>query len=339
MRLRSRLGLHDGAEVPSSTGNRRARLGRAQPPALARPPRQAFTDLTLSLVRCQATAFRTRSSTLYPVADKTLINRSVEIPCVFPFAMAVTRLRDVPALLAISACVREPLRMILISSQVSSERNSISPVSAGDKPRALPKSSAVLTRTGFSGFDCFIQHLLQSLPSEVNLANRRLLGLLLKGMEHDDRIRSAQAVENSDRQLFRSDPQLMDSLTNLSHRATKRHPQPHALLKIPQSLADPLSNRNRLCPDEIQCLWMEINRFHTIIMSRIGDMGKSIPREGFHLHSFSGSSAYVFSSPPQYRTSAAGRRQRIGISPRPSLAKTTFHWSISNSTLPPNRAP
>src|SRR5512136_1137155 len=45
----------------------------------------------------QAAALRTRSSALCPVAERTRINRSVEIPRVLAFAMAVTRVRDGPA--------------------------------------------------------------------------------------------------------------------------------------------------------------------------------------------------------------------------------------------------
>ena len=49
--------------------------------------------------------------------------------------------------------------MIYASAQTSSERNSISPVSPFDNPKALPKSSAVLARTVLSEFDCLIEHL------------------------------------------------------------------------------------------------------------------------------------------------------------------------------------
>jgi hypothetical protein len=80
---------------------------------------------------------RTRSSALWPVAESTRISRSVEIPFVLAFAMAVTRVRDVPARLAISACVSFPFWMIFASAQVSSDRNSISSVSANWRMRTV----------------------------------------------------------------------------------------------------------------------------------------------------------------------------------------------------------
>ncbi len=47
--------------------------------------------------RGYAAVFFTRTSARCPVAARTRMSTSVDTPCVFPFAMAVTRLRDVPA--------------------------------------------------------------------------------------------------------------------------------------------------------------------------------------------------------------------------------------------------
>ena len=77
------------------------------------------------------------------------MSTSVDTPWVLLFAMAVTRVRDVPARLAMSAWVSRPDWMILASETVRSERNSISAVSLADKPSTRPNSSAVRTLTNF----------------------------------------------------------------------------------------------------------------------------------------------------------------------------------------------
>ncbi len=81
------------------------------------------------------------------------MSTSVDTPCVLLLAMAVTRVLDVPARLAISAWVSWPARMILVSETVRSERNSISAVSLADKPSARPNSSAVRTVTNLRVLD------------------------------------------------------------------------------------------------------------------------------------------------------------------------------------------
>jgi hypothetical protein len=141
-----------------------------------------------------AAALRTRNSALCPVAERTRIRRSVEIPRVLQLAMAVTRVREVPALFAISSWVYFPFLMIFASAQTSSERNSISPVSPFDNPKALPKSSAVLARTVLSEFDCLIEHLLQSLARQVDLASWHFPRFLLKRMKDDYRIGFVRAI-------------------------------------------------------------------------------------------------------------------------------------------------
>jgi hypothetical protein len=70
--------------------------------------------------------------------------------------------------------------MIFAKAQVSSERNSISPASALDKPKARPRSSALVTRTGLLEFDFRIWDLPQSSPCQINLAHRRPLRFLLE---------------------------------------------------------------------------------------------------------------------------------------------------------------
>ena len=68
-----------------------------------------------------AAAFFTRTSARCPVAASTLMSTSVDTPRVLPFAIAVTRVLDVPALLAISAWVSRLACVILTSATVSSE--------------------------------------------------------------------------------------------------------------------------------------------------------------------------------------------------------------------------
>ena len=148
-------------------------------------------------INIYAAVLRTRNSALCPVAERTRISRSVEIPFVLPFAMEVTLVRDVPAFFAISVWVIFPLRMICASAHVRSERNSILPVSALDKPRAFPNSSAVSIRMDLSEFFFLIQHLLQSLTRQTDLTQWSFLRLLLESMKNDDRLRSADIVENA----------------------------------------------------------------------------------------------------------------------------------------------
>ena len=65
-------------------------------------------NLELNCAAVYAAVFLTRTSARWPVAASTLMSTSVETPCVLPLAMAVMRVRDVPARFAMSACVSRP---------------------------------------------------------------------------------------------------------------------------------------------------------------------------------------------------------------------------------------
>ena len=84
--------------------------------------------------------FFTRTSARCPVAARTRMSTSVDTPCVFPFAMAVTRLRDVPAQLDYTDATSRnnmiaPLRRAVRSYRASAVTKTASDsVSATDIP-------------------------------------------------------------------------------------------------------------------------------------------------------------------------------------------------------------
>ena len=105
------------------------------------------------------------------------MSTSVDTPWVLPLAMAVTRVLDVPARVAMSAGVSRPDWMIVVSETVGSEGNSSSAVSLADRPRAQPNSSGVRTLTTLRDVDVAMQHLVQSLSAKnrftEDVVNRR----------------------------------------------------------------------------------------------------------------------------------------------------------------------
>src|SRR4030066_95250 len=157
--------------------------------------------------------------------------------------MAVTRVRDVPARFAISAWVCLPDWMIFESATVNSERNSISAVSAMDKPRASPSSFAERTVTTLLALDFAIQNLPKPLATDFYFVPGCLLSRFPEPVKHNNRLFQLDEIEHTHGGCLVLHPELVRARSNVGHRPAQRQPQADAFLNVAKRLADILLDR------------------------------------------------------------------------------------------------
>ena len=79
---------------------------------------------------------------------------------------------------------------------------------------------------------------MESSARHVNLTRRRLLRLLLQRMEDNNRVSSAQMIEDPHRRAFTPDAQFVNAGCNNRHGSAERHSKSEALLEISECLTD-----------------------------------------------------------------------------------------------------